>query len=61
MWSNRSFSTDTEIPISIALGAATKTESEEDISKVLNKAKDRMYINKFANRESGRSISYQVF
>jgi diguanylate cyclase (GGDEF)-like protein/PAS domain S-box-containing protein len=57
----KDISADFEFPISIALGAATKSKSEEDIFDVLNKAEDRMYINKFANRESGRSIVLSSF
>ncbi|ADQ14503.1 HD domain-containing phosphohydrolase [Halanaerobium hydrogeniformans] len=48
--------TDEGIEISIALGTACKNKREQDIFEVLNEAENRMYINKFADRESGRGI-----
>ena len=50
-----------DISVSLAIGAASKTQINEDIFEVLNKAEDNMYTNKFANRESGRSIVLSSF
>ncbi|MFN2340179.1 MAG: diguanylate cyclase [Halanaerobium sp.] len=46
---------ETEIPISIALGWATKTESEEQLTETLKKADDRMYQNKLSESRSSKS------
>jgi len=46
---------------SIALGTATKNSKDEDLFEILSTAEDRMYMNKFANRESGRSIVLSSF
>ena len=46
-----------KIPISIALGTATKNEIEQDIKEVLKKADDNMYQNKLsASRSSKNNI-----
>ncbi|ADQ14006.1 sensor domain-containing diguanylate cyclase/phosphohydrolase [Halanaerobium hydrogeniformans] len=50
-----------DIPISLALGAATKTEDEEDLIELLNTAEDRMYTNKLAKRSGGRSMVVSSF
>jgi diguanylate cyclase (GGDEF)-like protein/PAS domain S-box-containing protein len=46
---------ETEIPISIALGWATKNESEEQLTETLKKADDRMYQNKLSESRSSKS------
>lgn len=43
------------IPISIALGRATKEKSDQDIEKVLKKADDKMYKNKLSESRSSKS------
>jgi diguanylate cyclase (GGDEF)-like protein/PAS domain S-box-containing protein len=48
-------SDEVEIPLSIALGQATKTESEEELSEVLKKADNRMYQNKLSVSRSSKS------
>ncbi|MGM0603248.1 MAG: HD domain-containing phosphohydrolase [Bacillota bacterium] len=50
-----------EMNFSIALGTATKNSEDENLFEILSTAEDRMYINKFANRESGRSIVLSSF
>ncbi len=47
--------------ISIALGSATKVDSDKDIFEVLNKAENRMYKNKISNRKSARSNVLSAF
>lgn len=54
-------SKDSGMNISIALGTATKSREDEDLFEILRTAEDRMYINKFANRESGRSMVLSSF
>ncbi|MFW6229784.1 MAG: HD-GYP domain-containing protein, partial [Halanaerobium sp.] len=44
-----------KIPISIALGTATKNELEQDIKNVLKKADDNMYQNKLSASRSTKS------
>ncbi len=43
------------IPLSIALGTATKKQTQEDIIQVFREAEDRMYQNKLAESRSARS------
>jgi len=43
------------IPISIALGRATKEKSEKDIEEVLKNADDKMYKNKLSESRSSKS------
>jgi diguanylate cyclase (GGDEF)-like protein len=43
------------IPISIALGRATKEKSEQNIGKILKKADDKMYKNKLSETRSNKS------
>ncbi|MBN1298346.1 MAG: diguanylate cyclase [Actinobacteria bacterium] len=47
--------TDLKIPVSIAMGFATKEEIEEDINDVIKKAEDKMYKNKMLNAKSVQS------
>jgi len=44
-----------EIPLSIALGQATKTEAAEELTEVLKKADNRMYQNKLSVSRSSKS------
>ncbi|MCC3146014.1 diguanylate cyclase, partial [Halanaerobium sp. Z-7514] len=55
------FAAGMEVELSIALGAACKSNENEEIFEILNEAENRMYINKFANRESGRGIILSSF
>jgi diguanylate cyclase (GGDEF)-like protein/putative nucleotidyltransferase with HDIG domain len=43
------------LPVSIALGTATKEHAEQDIEEVLKKADDRMYKNKLSESRSSKS------
>lgn len=43
------------IPISIALGTATKEKSKEDINDIVKKADDKMYKNKLSESRSSKS------
>ncbi len=52
---------DGELLVSISLGCASKTRSNQDIFKVLNKAENRMYKNKITNRKSARSNVLSAF
>ncbi|MFW5980885.1 MAG: HD domain-containing phosphohydrolase [Halanaerobiaceae bacterium] len=44
-----------KIPVSIALGIATKKKEDEDIFEILRKAEDRMYNNKRTESKSAKS------
>lgn len=44
-----------EIPLSIALGEATKTELDQELTEVLKKADNRMYQNKLSVSRSSKS------
>ncbi|MCF8001965.1 MAG: diguanylate cyclase [Halanaerobiales bacterium] len=43
------------IPVSIALGVATKENIEQDIEKIFKKADDKMYQNKLSENKSSKS------
>lgn len=45
-----------DMPLSIALGIATKTDDDEDINDILNTAEERMYLKKM--RDHLRSVPY---
>lgn len=47
--------TDDEIPISIALGIATKVKEQQDLYEVLNRAEEQMYKNKLDESRSTKS------
>ncbi|SIQ00955.1 HD domain-containing phosphohydrolase [Halanaerobium kushneri] len=44
-----------ELPLSIALGQATKTNSEEDIEEIIRQADNQMYENKLSESRSSKS------
>ncbi|RAK05049.1 diguanylate cyclase (GGDEF)-like protein [Halanaerobium saccharolyticum] len=46
---------DFKLPLSIALGQATKIGPEEDIEEIIKKADDRMYKNKLSESKSSKS------
>ena len=50
-----------ELQLSISLGTAAKSDSEEDLMIVLSRAEDRMYKNKIASRKSARSSVLSAF
>ena len=50
-----------ELAVSISLGTASKTGTEQDLMSVLSKAEDRMYKNKIASRKSARSSVLSAF
>ena len=50
-----------ELAVSISLGTAVKTDSEQTLMAVLTKSEDRMYKNKIANRKSARSSVLSAF
>ncbi len=50
-----------ELMVSISLGCASKTNSDEKLFKTLNRAEDRMYKNKITNRRSARSSVLSAF
>ncbi|MBC7218370.1 MAG: diguanylate cyclase [Candidatus Caldatribacterium sp.] len=43
------------LPVSIALGLATKEREDEDIGTILSEAENRMYRNKLAEKQSSRA------
>ena len=51
---------DNEIPISVALGIATKGDDSEEIYEVLNRAEERMYKNKLDESRSTKSHIVQA-
>lgn len=50
-----------ELAVSISLGTASKTTSDQDLMVVLSTAEDRMYKNKIASRKSARSSVLSAF
>lgn len=52
---------NSEIDISMALGTATKSSADENLFETLSIAEDRMYINKFTNKKSDRSMVLSSF
>ncbi|WP_432207103.1 PAS domain S-box protein [Halanaerobium saccharolyticum] len=50
-----------ELAVSISLGTASKTDTDQDLMSVLSKAEDRMYKNKIASRKSARSSVLSAF
>ncbi|MFW5790895.1 MAG: PAS domain S-box protein, partial [Bacillota bacterium] len=46
---------DRDIPVSIALGSATKESSDKNIAEVLREADDRMYQNKLSESRSSKN------
>lgn len=50
-----------ELLISISLGCASKTDVDQEIFQILNRAEDRMYKNKLTNRQSARSNVLSAF
>ena len=49
------------LPLSIALGMASKTKDEQDLRKVLHEAEDDMYKQKLAESRSARSTVVNAF
>jgi diguanylate cyclase (GGDEF)-like protein/PAS domain S-box-containing protein len=49
------YKVDDEIPLSIAAGSAGKSSVDEDIYEVLDRAENRMYVNKLSSKNSSRS------
>jgi diguanylate cyclase (GGDEF)-like protein/PAS domain S-box-containing protein len=49
------YKVDNEIPLSIAAGTAGKNSVDEDIYEVLDRAENRMYVNKLSSKNSSRS------
>ena len=56
----REFNQREEIPISFALGAATKEKINQDINETLKTADDNMYQNKLSERKSSKSNIVQA-
>jgi len=50
-----------ELAVSISLGTASKTDTDQDLMSVLSKAEDRMYKNKISSRKSARSNVLSAF
>jgi len=53
-------STDTKLPVSIALGAATKTDEKQDMDDLFKVAEDAMYRNKLEEKPKLRSKAIKI-
>ncbi len=51
----KEYKVNDEIPLSIAAGSAGKSSVDEDIYEVLDRAENRMYVNKLSSKNSSRS------
>ena len=47
-----------KIPVSIALGTATKKEISEDINDIINMAENQMYMQKIVDKNNTSNESY---
>ncbi|MBF8435886.1 diguanylate cyclase [Halanaerobiaceae bacterium Z-7014] len=54
------FNQKEDIPISFALGSATKNDSDQDIEEVLKAADNNMYQNKLSERQSSKNNIFQA-